>query len=313
LKRRRGWFWTAVVLAAAAVLGGSVIAYRAYRQTASASGAVRGYFAALQRGDAAAALGFGDVPNGPHELLTGAVLRMQQSIAPIRSVHVQRTRTGGDRGSVRVQYTIDFPGTPQVVTNDVAVVRRSGVWRLAKSAVDTELLLPSAGDRADVLGRVVPKGEVLAFPGAAPVQFDTPYLELDPTEDYVSFDTGASLSVLTRLSDSGRRAVDAALSDALRHCLTDANPDPRCPLPNDDFVPGSVHGALPSDLGSRMTVDLRAQPAGLIDIIGSVNVRARWTRLTFANVAVAGRGSLSLSITATAYPVPPIRIDWVQT
>ena len=50
--RHRGLYWSAVLLALAALVGGSAFAYRAYEQTSGPDGAVKGYFAALSRSDA---------------------------------------------------------------------------------------------------------------------------------------------------------------------------------------------------------------------------------------------------------------------
>ena len=62
---RRALYWSAVVLAVAVLAGGAVFAYLGYRSTAGPDGTVRGYFAALARADAPAALGFGRLPAGP--------------------------------------------------------------------------------------------------------------------------------------------------------------------------------------------------------------------------------------------------------
>src|SRR3954454_11020099 len=111
--RRLVWYWIAVVAAAALFGGGLALAYLGYAATSGPDGAVRGYYAALQRSDAPDALAFGSVPNGAHILLTGDVLAEQQRIAPMRGFSVVSTVQDGDRATVRVRYTLAFPGNPQ--------------------------------------------------------------------------------------------------------------------------------------------------------------------------------------------------------
>ncbi len=104
-----------------------------------------GYFAALERGDAPGALAFGDLPPGPHTLLTGTVLRAQQRIAPIHHVQVLSVRRGnGGTAVVTVHYEIDYPAGPQPVTDQVGVHRRGSSWYLDKTAVPTTIELSHA-------------------------------------------------------------------------------------------------------------------------------------------------------------------------
>jgi hypothetical protein len=305
--------WTGVVLAVAAVIGGGLLAWHGYTRTSSAAAAVRAYFAALQRDDAAAALGYGTVPPGPHVLLTSEALKEQQAIAPIRSVRVISSRTRNGTGSVEVEYTIAFPNSPQSVRDTIAVVRRDGAWRLRASAVSTSLVMATAHNRASIAGKAVPDGEVLVFPGALPIRFDSPYLQLDPVQDYVSFGTGQVVSVAVDITRAARDAVVAALASALRSCLTSQHPDPTCPLPDDRYVPGSIRAPLPSNIGDNLVIDLRSSPSGLLAISGAVTVKATYRRLTYANIAVAGKGSVQLAISATAYAVKPLHLKWTPS
>jgi hypothetical protein len=105
---RPATFWTAVLLSAAAVLGGSAYAICAHRADPGPQDAVTGYFAALTRGDAPAALAFGAVPRGPHEFLTSAVLAEQQRIAPMRDVRISGVSRTGSRAAVRFSYRLGF-------------------------------------------------------------------------------------------------------------------------------------------------------------------------------------------------------------
>ncbi|MDT4944880.1 MAG: hypothetical protein QOH14_1613, partial [Pseudonocardiales bacterium] len=137
--RRRGRYWFAVALSLVAVILGSTYAYVRYQETAGPDGAVKGYFAALARSNAPAALGFGDPPSGSTSLLTSTVLRDQQKIAPIRDFHVVSTDRHGSHATVDVRYRLEFGNGTQLISDQVAVVQRGGSWRLATTAVRTRL------------------------------------------------------------------------------------------------------------------------------------------------------------------------------
>ena len=309
-KASRGLYWAAAAIAIAAVVGGGLVAWHGFRTSSTASGVVRAYFAALQRGDSAAALGYGDVPDGPHTMLTPAVLAAQRATAPITSVKVVSSRAQGNAGSVEVEYQLNFPGAPQQVHDTVAVVRRNSTWRLQHSAISTGLVMATAINRASITGKAVPDGSVLMFPGALPIRFDSPYLQLDPVQDYVSFGTGSVASVAVAVSQAGHAAVISALTTALQACLTAATVDPRCPLPDDRYVPGTIRAPMPVDVGKDVTISLNSGPSGLLGISGTVAVNATYKKLTYANVAVSAKGVINLNISASAYAVKPLRFTW---
>jgi hypothetical protein len=309
--RGRWWYRLGVVVAAALVAGGAVTAYRAHRAMVGPAGAVRAYFAALQRGDAAGALALGAVPAGAHLLLTAAVLHEQQALGPLRNVTVEHATVAGDRGVVRVRYDVALSSAPQEIEDDIAVVRRDGEWRLTRTAVRIRLTLGGAQDRAALLGRALPRGPVLLFPGAVPVRFDSPYLQFAPDAGAVSFSAGASSLLPVELSPAGKDAVVSALATAVRRCLAGAAPvDPRCPVPDDRYVPGSVRGELTSTLTDAVRVELQAGAAGVVDVSATVMARASYRRLTYANVVRRGRGRVQLALVAQVYATSPVRLSW---
>jgi len=309
---RRWLYWTAVLAGVLLVGGGVTLAVRGYRQTGGPAGAVRGYFAALARGDSAGALAFGDVPDGPHTLLTADVLRSQQRIAPLRDFHVVATRQQGDAATVSVRYVLDYPGSPQTVNSSVPVHRTDGGWRLDGVAVPISLELDRALQRATIVGAGIPDGDTLAFPGAVPITFDTPYLQLDAAEDTVSFGRPPDLDVYVEVSPAGRKAVVQAVQRALDACLAGRG-DPTCPLPDERYVPGSIRGRLAGRLADNLTITLDAGPAGLLDIKGEQPVEATsYRKLSFVNRPSAGHGTVVLDLSARAYAVAPLRLVWSQ-
>lgn len=311
-RRHRGLFAAAFAVAVAALVGGSVMAVRAYRATASPAAAVTGYFAALQRADAPAALGFGELPPGPRSLLTSPVLAAQQRIAPIRAVSVVSVDQTGSTATVAVTYTLGFAGGTRTVQDRVPVIYRGHAWRLTRTAALTQLHLAEAVDRASILGAGVPDGAVLLFPGAVPIGFDTPYLQLDAASSIVTLSGSRATDPSVQLSAPGRTAMLAAVATALRACLGAAGtPDPRCPVPSDRYVPGSLRGSFSGADLARLSLGVTADPAGVVRIGGApLPVTGTYQVLDFNNQPLPGSGTVALPLSATSYAVAPITVNW---
>ena len=308
--RHRGLFWSAVVVALVALIGGTTVAYLSYQATAGPDGAVKGYFAALQRGDASAALGFGVIQAGDHGLLTGAVLREQQRVAPIQDVRVASVARSSGQAIVTVHYRLAFAGGRQDVTDAVPVVQRKGAWRLGTTAVLTSLRLQGATDRATIDGGPIPAGPVLLFPGAIPITFDTPLLELAPYSSSVSLSQPVSGAVDVRVTPSGRELVMAALARKLAPCLTGAPAAADCPLPAPRAVPASLRGRLVGPVEAGTTISVVAGAAGLIDVSGHVKVAGSFQVLDFNNIPHTRSATLFLPLLAQAFARAPISLAW---
>jgi hypothetical protein len=308
-------FWTAVLACVGLLAGGLVYAWTGYQQTNGPAGAVTGYFAALQRGDAAAALGFGTVPDGDHSLLTAPVLAEQRRLAPIRDVTVLSTSRQGGTATVTVRYLLGFPAQARQVTDRIAVTRAGHGWRLDRVAALTHLDLTGARERASILGSEVSEGDVLLFPGAIPISFDTNYLQLPDASASVRLSQSEETLLSVDVSAAGRAAVTAALNAAIANCLSGSGtPDPRCPLPAGQVVPGSVRGTLAPGALRDVRMSVRADAAGVITISGSdVSVRARYTSLDFNNRPLTRSGPVQLAVAATTFAVRPLRIYWSQS
>jgi hypothetical protein len=302
-----------VVIAVVALVGGVVLAATATPKRAGPAAVVLGYFAALQRADAGAALGYGPVPRGSRQLLTPAVLAEQQRVAPLSDVTVMSVRTKAARAVVRVQYLLSFDTGQRLVATRLRL-HRSGTWRLRQTAVRTRLRVAPAGERATLAGAAVPHGPVLLFPGAAPIRFDTIELAVAPSEG-VTFGAHRPTVVRPVVSRTGRLAAVGTVSAALHRCLAPphrpkARPSPACPLPAGRYLPGSVRGKPLTGLGKHLHVRLTSSPAGVLEVSGQVAVLARYQRLTFHNQVVAGHGRVRLPVRARGYAVAPLRLRW---
>jgi hypothetical protein len=305
----RGLFWAAVLLALVALVGGGVVAYKAYESTAGPDGAVEGYFAALGRSDAPAALAFGDVPDGPHGLLTSAVLREQQQLAPLGHVEVVSVEQHGDAARVAVRYRLGFDSGARQVDDVVAVHRSGASWRLDRTAVPVRLELTQAADRVRLAGLRVPTAPTLLFPGALPVRFDTPYLQLAAGSRQLGFTTADDDELQVEASAAGRTAVTAAVTSALQKCLG-AHPDVRCPLPSPRAVPGSLAGRVDGTGPLQLKVTVADAAAGLLEVDGTVPVTGHYRELDFDNLAKARSGTVRVEVSASAYATQPLRLTW---
>lgn len=309
--RHRRAYWTAVAGATALVVGGSVLAYVGYERTGGADGAVKGYFAALRRGDAADALGYGDIPAGSRAFLTSTVLREQLHVASISNLSIVAVHRKGDTATVDVRYDLAFRTTRLSATDSVPVVKHGKSWRLARVAALTKLDLVQARDRASVAGSAVPDEAVLVFPGAVPITLDTPYLMVDPDSAIITLSGTDDTAINVVPSDAGRTAAHEALNAALASCVK-PSADPRCPLPSTRSVPGSVRGTMSVSAANDVAVVVTADPTGTIEMIGSVRVVGRYEVLDFNNVVSTKRGAFKLQVDARAYPRKPLAIRWQQ-
>ncbi|HEU5267126.1 MAG TPA: hypothetical protein VFU35_10525 [Jatrophihabitans sp.] len=306
---RRATWWCGVLVAVALVALGGVAAYRGYARSGGPDAAVRGYFAALARADAPGALAYAATPTGPHTLLTSTVLREQQRQAPITSFRITRSARVGAGTRVVVHYVLAFAGRPRDVVDTVTVRERDGDWRVDPAAITTRLRIGQAADRATLLGAPVPTEPVLLFPGALPIRFDTPNLQVTAEHDHVTFASAATTDVTVALSATGRAAVQSGVRSALGACLAGRGPV-TCPLPGDRYVPGSLRGAVPSN--AKLSISLGTEGSGVVDVAGNVALTAAYRRLTFENRAVAGHGRIQLPLRAQLYVTRPNTVVWSQ-
>ena len=295
LRSPRGRYRAAVVLAVLVTAGGAAYAYAGSRAATEPADVVRAYFAALARGDAAGALGYGTVPPGPRAYLTDRVLAEQLRVAPIEDV-----RVGPVRGSnVAVALRLGFAGGSVPVRSRIGVQRDGSGWRLRQVAVAVAVRLDRARQRATLAGTSLPSRAVLLFPGALPLRFDSPGLQVTGAPDDVWLGPPVLRTVGVGLSPAATRSYRAALAAALRACLAPgAQPD--CPLPaSGRYEPGRLRGQAIDPF--RVRIGLDANPDGLVRFDGTVDFRGTYRRLDFANVAQTHQGRLTLAVHAWSW------------
>jgi hypothetical protein len=301
-------FWFAVLFATALALGGTAVAVGAYTADGQPATVVRAYFAALRRGDAAGALGYGTVPSGPSGLLAPAVLAAQNSIGPIQDVVVRGVRQAGDRAQVFVTYTVDLRSGLTTVTDVVPVERHGHGWRLVRSAVRVSIRPGGGSALASVAGSAVPAGEFPMFPGAVPVRYDSPNLELAAPSRLVRFADGGSLPVDAMVSPAGRAAIEPAVRSALTACLAGKSAaQVLCPVPDAAAgVPGTLRGRLTGAPSLSFQVD---STAGVITVHGSAPVVGTYQQLDDNDIA-STETVLSTSLSADVVATAPGAVRW---
>jgi hypothetical protein len=303
--------WFALAMAVLVLLGGASVATGAVLSGGSPETVVRGYFAALADGDAAGALGYGQVPPGRHTLLTPAVLAAQNSFGQVQDLAIRHVVVAGSTAEVDVRYTVALRTGPVRVSDAVHLVRRDSGWRLLRSAVPVRLAAGNGRELASIAGAALPGGRVLMFPGAVPVGFDTPNLLLAAGSRVLRFADSGYLNVGAAVSPAGRRAIVPALIAALRACLAGrAAAEELCPLPDSAAgVPGSLRGRV----FGEPTLTLRVQSAdGRIDIRADVPVYAAYQQLDDNNLA-SSQSVETASVSAFCYASSPAAVSWVTS
>ena len=232
--RYQHMFWFALLLATAVMLAGASIAVGAYQGAGDPATVVRSYFAAVAAGDAAGALGYGDLPAGRRDLLTADVLAAQNAVAPISDLIVLRVQhSGANLATVDIGYTLDFASGPTIVVDTVALSRHGHDWRLASSAVAERVSPGNGSTLATFAGATVPTGDYAMFPGAVPITYHTPNLEADSSSRAVRFAGTGSMQVDAQVTAAGRKAIAPAVNAALAACLAGKGaPQALCPVPD---------------------------------------------------------------------------------
>jgi hypothetical protein len=311
-RRHRLAFWTAVLVALAAIGGGGYLAGTRYVDNTAPETVVAGYYAALEAGDASAALSYGDIPDGERDLLTDSVLRAQLDIATISAFAVTDTSTSGATATVNVSYRLGFADSAETVEDTVALVKRDRTWHLAAVAVPVWLRVAEATGRATLAGAAVPTATELIFPGAVPITFDNDALGLTPETRAVSFHGGGSGDRRVELSESGRAEIGAALDAAITACLDGTAADlTLCPTPDDiRAVPGTLRGTMDSPASEVAVLALEGSPDGIVHIGGQVSITGDYQQLDFNNQQVKKTGSTKVTLVGICYVADPTTIIW---
>jgi hypothetical protein len=300
------------VLAVLAVVGGIAFAVTTLTEVTSPRSTVAGYFAALRRADAPAALSLGPRLHGDtSQLLTSAALREQQRLGPISDVTVGSTAEKGNRATVAVSYRVGG-AAPTARNETIALHRKGNGWELDRSSSLVRIHLRNAAHRTTLAGSAVPSTPVHVFPGVLPLRFDTAALQMDPKVPTVTLSADADLNVGVALSGVGRRALAARLDSAVAACLR--NPPAPCPLEAiaARTVPGSLRGTVtaPPSAGPPQLVLSATDADGLVTASGTFKADGHWMVLDFENQAQPKHGTVRVDYRAQLYVSNLAAIVW---
>lgn len=299
-----------MLLATVATLAGTSIAVGAYQGAGDPGTVVQAYFAALSSGDAAGALGYGDLPSGRHDLLTSAMLAAQNATAPIGNVTIGQVRRSANNALVNISYTLAFSSGKATVLDAIPLSRRGHYWRLTRSAVPLSINPGNGSTLANFAGSQIPSGDYAMFPGAVPVTYDTPNLELDPFSRFVHFAGNGNLQVNAQVSAVGKKVITPVVRAALTACLAgEDKAETLCPLPDLDVgVPGSLRGIATGQTTGPVLL-LVEGPSGKIDITEEAAVNATYQKLDENNLASPTTVD-SVNVHAHCFATVPGTIIW---
>ncbi|MHA3704988.1 hypothetical protein ACXR2U_22685, partial [Jatrophihabitans sp. YIM 134969] len=257
-------------------------------------------------------LAAGAVPGGGRALVSADVLRAALALAPITDVTTGEVTRRGDTATVDVGYRLGG-ASPTRVDDVVAVTRVDGRWRLVRSAVPVSLGVDAAATWAAIAAPTpfaIPSGGVqLVFPGAVPVVYRTPLVQVAGDERVVRLSrTESALRVTAEPTEAGRSTVLKSVLAALTACAAGGEDvDPYCPQPapgrSGTTVLRSVPGSFAGELQGLDRVDARVavtpSSAGTFVVTGSVDASGKWQVLDYDNVARGRSGPTALPFTAT--------------
>ncbi|MFC7756023.1 hypothetical protein [Tsukamurella soli] len=192
----------------------------------SAGDAVKGYLAALARGDADAALAYGVDQPASRELLTDDVLKQQIAKWPITNVRILDDTSSGNASGVGMA-TVHVAATFGTTVSDATVDAKKvgNTWKLATAAVkitaDVGGSEDASADTLTVFGKPAGTGTAYVFPGYQAFGSSDPYLDVTATplllDKLDSFSAGF-ISAQYTLNDVGKKAINDALVAAFAPC-----------------------------------------------------------------------------------------------
>ena len=317
--RRHDFFWGALAVAAALLLGGAIVAMTTYRSEARPAGVVARYFDELTEGNASAALGFGAIPVGDRRLLTASVLRAQNARGRISKFAILTQKSDGTNATVDVQYSVDDGNGAATVTDTIDLVRQRDIWRLKAVAVPVTTQFAGANHRITLLGGavVLPKSPLLMFPGALPFGFDTPNLRFAKESLVIRFHEPADVGT-TAAVEPTQGAIDqikSVIDEQFKACLNGtATHQVLCPLPTGKRgVPGTLRGESAQPPSSVAQVGVSDDPGGIFEITAAVTVKGSYQSLDFNNIASSAQVNDLVTLKARAIVSTPRDIVWVSS
>lgn len=246
--KRRKALWVTLAAGAVVVVTVAVVLFLTLAGGGSGNGgaatagdAVKGYLAALARGDAEAALSYGVDQPASKQFLTNEVLRKQITQWPISNIRILSDDSVG-LGMGRVHVVANFGDKNSDTT--LYVKKDHGGWKLDAAAIklDGQHFSTSGNAAAKTItffGKPVADATVYVFPGWIDIGSTNPYLTVSAKPlllEQLSLSGGAWMSPEIALSDTGKAAVADSFNAAMAACEhSNLLAPPGCPMKLDSY------------------------------------------------------------------------------
>ncbi|MBS1906471.1 MAG: hypothetical protein JST33_07860 [Actinobacteria bacterium] len=264
-KSSKGLLWGligggAVVLIAAVLIVALLVVPAVTRSSVTAADTVKAYLTAVSQSDAKSALGYLEgVPN--KELLTDAVLKESNKLAPIGHISVKKDAEGKYSASVPVTFSIG----DRTVSTTYDVYRLKDAWKITNGVIPFSV----DGIRGlDATVNGVSSANLTSpyvFPGAYAIALDSKYFSIDGDSTFTvgsPDDASALYDVKTKLNDAGVSQFRSLVRAAVEACVAMKTLSTPCGM---DITAIDLSGATPVD--GSVTRTLTAEGSAALDTL----------------------------------------------
>lgn len=305
---------TLSILAAVVLVVIVVVSVVSFSDDDSGSGGdvVKGYLAALARGDAAAALSYSADQPGSKDLLSQEILKQQVARWPITNVRILDDDSAHSFGFGRVHVTAKFGDNESDVT--LSVKKTGKKWKLEHAAIKVDTLgsgIENAALRTlTFFGKSVGSSPAYVFPGFIDVASSNPNIDVKLKKPFLldalaSSGTAYFNDAEFTLSDAGLSDTMSAVTAALANCArSNQLRPPNCPQHVFDFdvVDGTVAWSAPDTTPIRVQVFDQFH----LDALLSGEVNFPWTAQTRNGGTKSGVSKAYVSAKADVSKSPPV-------
>jgi hypothetical protein len=211
------------------------------RSSVTAADAVKGYLTAISKSDAKTALGYLDTVGGDKELLTDAVLKESNKLAPISHITVKQSKGSSSISDVEASYTIGS----KTVTTSYSAYKIKDNWRIS-SGVQMISLSNLKGLDSTINGVATAKlSQAYVFPGTYKLELASKYFSFDGDSTFTiatSDDTSALYDVKVSLNDAGTAQYRSLVRASLEACVAMKTLSTPCGM---DITSIDLSGATP--------------------------------------------------------------------
>ncbi len=245
-KSSKGLLWGligggAVVLIAIILVIALLVVPAITRSSVTAADAVKGYLTAISKSDAKTALGYLDTVGGDKELLTDAVLKESNKLAPISHITVKESKGSSVISDVQASFTIGG----KTITTSYNAYKIKDDWKIS-SGVQMISLSSLKGLDSTINGVSTAKlSQAYVFPGTYKLDLASKYFSFSGDSTFTiatSDDTSALYDVKVALNDAGTAEYRSLVRASLEACVAMKTLSTPCGM---DITSIDLSGATP--------------------------------------------------------------------